>query len=809
MKLANLLELDAEVLLYALNLAMLSFLLCGFGLFLVLCLRRKALPLRRNSLVAVLILLLLSPVFLHISKVHDLGWTKLPAGLFAPTQSIGQPLTQTPLPFVLREVGDRRSKVFEADATGTVLAEQNLLVQAENSAPIRSHLERPYSAPRVDRQRSSVQFWGTSLVCIWVIGSLWNLLSLGMGFLRLRKARSQWTACRNEQVRASAKSAAQQVGLRKVPTLLQARDLPIPSVVGLHKPAIVVPRGISRGLDPACLHDVLVHEMAHIAHGDPWLFLGQKLVRAIFWWNPLAGLLNRRLSALREDLCDNHVLRRPASSFAFAQTLLNFARQSPTCPPSVSSLSLLTPKRGELERRIERLLDEPANLTTHMNLSSFLFIATLSLGLSGISIGAPLHLQADTQEPKATEQSNRAEQIENSELCILLTGHDGQPLPKQLLYSQSVLDGKLDGKPLNMRTDAKGMATFEDLSPGHYRIWSDNGAQAEVILNWRTRVEFNLVAPALQQPLKSSTESLPPVVEFRTSLENRQPVNIPVRTDVSESSILGRVINVEGRPISEAQIRVLFGKSGEVKDWTSVPSISTYSDEDGRFQIQSAWRGPVLMIADADGHVPLSLDLNLSNWKNNHIELALTMGHRIQGRVVNEKGEPVQNAQIRINGALLQGGQVRTDADGRFQMHGLAPGRYRLELHHPEYITWTGDTMAGTNQSYEIVVPLKTGPEQFEAAPAVRESARLIGQVLLPPDTLHLVRARLTQPAGHYSLSCRADDSTGKFDVSDLAPGQYEVRLLSGNAQQLLGTFYLHPGQTVDLGKIRWAPKMK
>ena len=80
-----------------------------------------------------------------------------------------------------------------------------------------------------------------------------------------------------------------------------------PVTVGWLRPVVILP-GTWQRWSAARLDAVLAHEQAHVRRRDPlvqWLAL---LNRAIFWFHPLAWWLERRLSALAEQACDEAVL---------------------------------------------------------------------------------------------------------------------------------------------------------------------------------------------------------------------------------------------------------------------------------------------------------------------------------------------------------------------------------------------------------------------------------------------------------------------------------------------------------------------
>lgn len=109
---------------------------------------------------------------------------------------------------------------------------------------------------------------------------------------------------------------------------------------------------------PADAHDwpaerldpVLAHERAHVRSRDGyWSWLAQ-LHAAVFWFNPLAWWLHRRLEALAETTSDDAVVAARHDPIAYAELLLNFARR-----PNSRSVAMSVAD-SNVSQRIERLL---------------------------------------------------------------------------------------------------------------------------------------------------------------------------------------------------------------------------------------------------------------------------------------------------------------------------------------------------------------------------------------------------------------------------------------------------------------------
>jgi TonB family protein len=105
------------------------------------------------------------------------------------------------------------------------------------------------------------------------------------------------------------------------------------------------------------LDAVLAHERAHVrSHDGYWCWLAQ-LHAAIFWFNPFAWWLQRRLEVLAETTSDDAVVAARHDPIAYAALLLDFARH-----PNSRSVAMSVAE-SNVPQRIERLLagTPPAN----------------------------------------------------------------------------------------------------------------------------------------------------------------------------------------------------------------------------------------------------------------------------------------------------------------------------------------------------------------------------------------------------------------------------------------------------------------
>ncbi len=238
----------------------------------------------------------------------------------------------------------------------------------------------PAPAEEAPKEEARPFAWGFWLWAAWVAGMI------GWYALAWRRAAefSRLLALARPADEALVKRVARLaalLGVRAPRVVMVPGRLP-PLVWGAYDPVLVLPEGIEASVPEAGLDTLLMHELAHIRRGDPWVRWLEAAALGPWWWCPLAWLASRELRDAEERCCDAWVVRvLPEAKKAYAAALidvLDFLAGAPSPPLMASGLGPV----ADLKRRLTMILRgaTPAVMGRPMSLA-VLALAALVLPL--------------------------------------------------------------------------------------------------------------------------------------------------------------------------------------------------------------------------------------------------------------------------------------------------------------------------------------------------------------------------------------------------------------------------------------------
>jgi bla regulator protein BlaR1 len=147
-------------------------------------------------------------------------------------------------------------------------------------------------------------------------------------------------------------------GLRDPVVLLESGRVSSPCLVGLFRPALVLPEGLWKELSPNELRLILLHELAHLRRRDLALNWVLAMVGIFHWFNPVVWVVTKKFRADREEACDACALAvQPEARREYGQVLLKLLeRDSPAiAPPALPAVGILGDGAGDVAPLVHRL----------------------------------------------------------------------------------------------------------------------------------------------------------------------------------------------------------------------------------------------------------------------------------------------------------------------------------------------------------------------------------------------------------------------------------------------------------------------
>jgi len=179
------------------------------------------------------------------------------------------------------------------------------------------------------------------LVAVWVCGVIAVLCSWWREWRRIRMVLGRSSPLRIDSVQLPL-----HLSIVASPVALE------PGVVGLFRPVLMLPAGITERLRPCELDAIIAHELCHLRRRDNLAAALHMIVEALFWFHPIVWWLEKRLVDARELACDEEVLQTGREPEVYASAILNVCRHYMesrlVCTAGVTG--------SDLRRRVEQIM---------------------------------------------------------------------------------------------------------------------------------------------------------------------------------------------------------------------------------------------------------------------------------------------------------------------------------------------------------------------------------------------------------------------------------------------------------------------
>jgi hypothetical protein len=185
-----------------------------------------------------------------------------------------------------------------------------------------------------------------------------------------------------------------ELGVRRGVVLLSSSARTMPMTWGLWRARLLVPEQAA-SWPAARQRDVLLHELGHVKRWDCLAQFLSQLACAVYWFNPLAWIAERRMQIEREHACDDLVLSSGAEAPTYARHLLESV-SPPVTRFRLAAAAVAMARPSTLEKRMRAILNPCLN---RRGLSAWSSLLMIFLLLCALVPAAVLRAQQDPTAP--------------------------------------------------------------------------------------------------------------------------------------------------------------------------------------------------------------------------------------------------------------------------------------------------------------------------------------------------------------------------------------------------------------------------
>jgi protocatechuate 3,4-dioxygenase beta subunit len=273
----------------------------------------------------------------------------------------------------------------------------------------------------------------------------------------------------------------------------------------------------------------------------------------------------------------------------------------------------------------------------------------------------------------------------------------------------------------------------------------------------------------------------------------------------SHGFVRGRVVDTDGRALAHAQVRLAFAGGRGVPP---LEARTAWTDPAGGFGFSEVPAAEMRLTASHAGYFPTGqegtgssdpLRFSLQPGQiRDRIELKLAAWSVIEGRIVDERGDPIMDASVQLLQPHFEAGRRvltsvlparLTDDHGQYRIYGVMPGSYTVSSaigqvatadvpgYGRSFLPGTDDAGAAQYLTVDAGRVISGADVALVRAPTARVSGALL-DVDGRPTTGGAVA--LTPAGSAVGVRVGARISEGSFEFANVPPGRYIVSMSKG-----------------------------
>lgn len=204
-----------------------------------------------------------------------------------------------------------------------------------------------------------------AIFAVWIAASLFLLIRLAFNLFKLEALKRDALPLSLDYREQLARWAHAEKGGRDI-RLCVSENIEVPVAVGLFDSMVLIPRHLLETLSEKEIDQITLHELAHLRRADDWTNGLQRVIQAIFFFNPAVLFMAQQLDLEREVACDDWVLHQTGDVRPYATCLTRMAEVTAWPHRALAAPGVFLTRRG-LSVRVERLLRAGRNVRTSVS----------------------------------------------------------------------------------------------------------------------------------------------------------------------------------------------------------------------------------------------------------------------------------------------------------------------------------------------------------------------------------------------------------------------------------------------------------
>jgi hypothetical protein len=466
--------------------------------------------------------------------------------------------------------------------------------------------------------------------------------------------------------------------------LAESNAVAAPSVWGIFRPTIILPREIASSLTAEQLRWVLAHELAHIQRRDLLVVVVQRFATILHFFNPAIWIANRVIHQLREYACDDRALVLSQTSAvesgeAFVHLLRRAGRARSELQGALGVFGLGS--RASCIGRVLRLLD--TDRTIHSAPGARWVLALVLLAFVAVP-----HLRAAGEGPQTASVRPEKDPNGTTPAVAKATGagaRDVQPFELRVVGPRGkavpIALVEMRTRPVPVAGQIRRGTFVKEVSCG-----GQGPCGAEVMTDTEGRLALDIPTASPHFDIFITIPGYGPYWAGWSSEVHADPIPPQFTAELEPAwSVGGIVVDAAGKAVEGVRVNpsIEFKKRPEVTRQLGVGTALT-TDAKGKWRFDSvpASLGEVHVEIDHAGFMPIRRfltrrEFGIERGQEAAAKLTLEHGLTITGKVTDDAGTPIAGALVRTK-FLNEIREARSGGDGVYRLVGCEPRSARI-----------------------------------------------------------------------------------------------------------------------------------